>query len=277
LPYGYLSVLIFVIIEWLTQFFQVPILYQFVDFSQGAIHGTFKERNWFAAFAFFVTYLLYLKNKSERRSQLSFFGIALLVTFLTGSKTVLIVCGAAVVLNTPGRFLLKLALVLVGGVFYFAWFSSELSGELLDVRLEEERGLAFAEGINLVSRNLIGYGLGFVEYYFASLPFEVKGLGEGTNSLFCTPLDLWVIAGPAGLAFWAVFFSGFGTRAVLLLAPVALWSLLNPLHQSEIVYFFCGVLISWRSLPVMDTSRATVFANSRLPFGAARQDSGRGP
>lgn len=260
LPYGYLSVLIFVIIEWLTQIFEVPILYQFVDFSQGAIHGTFKERNWFAVFAFFVAYLLYLKNTSQLRSQLSFFAIVLLVTFLTGSKTVLIACGAAVVLNTPGRLLLKLAFLLGGGLVYFAWFSSELSGELLDVRLEEERGLAFAEGINLASSNLFGYGLGFVEYYFSSLAFDVKGLGEGTNSLFCTPLDLWVIAGPAGLAFWAVFFSGLGTRAVSLLAPVALWSLLNPLHQSEIVYFFCGVLISWRSLREQDTTRFTLFA-----------------
>jgi hypothetical protein len=260
LPYGYLGLLAFVIIEWLTQVLQVPILYQFVEFGQDAIHGTFKERNWFALFPFFLGYLLYLKNTSRLWSPLAFFGIMLLVTYLSGSKTILVACGIVILFHTPGKAWLKGALLIGGGLFYFAWFSSELSGDLLNVRLEEERGLAFAEGVNLVSSNPFGYGLGFVESYFSSLPIEIRGLGEGVNSVFCAPLDLWIIGGPVGLAFWAVFFLGLGTGALPLLAPVAALSLLNPLHQSEIVYFFCGFLISWRNLKEKDTGYLTLFA-----------------
>ena len=248
LPYGSLTVLAFVLAEWAVQFFDVPILYQFVDFSQGAIHGTFKERNWLAVFVFFVSYLLYLKKPASMRSAVVFVGLMLLVTYLTGSKTVLVACGIALVANMPGRTVLKASLVAGGTLFYLFMFSTELSGHYLDVRLEEERGLAFQEGIKLAMANPLGYGLGFVEAYFSTLSFSIMGVGEGVNSLFCAPLDLWVIAGPAGLVLWMVFFLGFGVRAMPLLAPVAAWSLLNPLQQSEIVYFFCGVLVSWHGI-----------------------------
>jgi hypothetical protein len=33
-------------------------------------------------------------------------------------------------------------------------------------------------------------------------------------------------------------------RSIALLAPIAAWSLLNPLHQSEIVYLFMGWLVA---------------------------------
>lgn len=268
LPYGFLFVLAFVITEWLIQTFQVPVLYQFVDFAVGAIHGSFKERNWFAVFVFFLAYLLYLKKISDSWSALIFFGMMLFVTYLTESKTVLIACAIAILTNMPGRILLKGVLSVGGGLVYFIWFSSELSGQLLEVRLEEERGLAFGEGINLVSRNLFGYGFGFVESYFSSLPFDVRGLGEGVNSLFCVPLDLWVIGGPAGVVFWAVFFVGIGTGAFPLLAPVAALSLLNPLHQSEIVYFFCGMLTSWRAFGEVSKVGGRLFPYPRpVPHG----------
>ena len=248
LPYGNFAVLIFILAEWMIQIFEVPTLYQQIDFGLGAIHGTFKERNWLAIFAFFLSYLLYVKKPSSIRSATLFFGLMLAVTYLTESKTVLVACGIAILANTPGRTMLKGTLLTVGLLFYLAWFSSELSGQLLEVRLEEERGLAFQEGLSLVLRNPLGYGLGFVEAYFSSLSFDIRGLGEGTNSLFCAPLDLWVIASAAGLVFWAVFFLGMGIQAVPLLVPIAAWSLLNPLQQSEIVYFFCGILVSWRGL-----------------------------
>jgi hypothetical protein len=268
LPYGNLIVLAFVLVEWAVQSFNVPILYQFVDFSQGAIHGTFKERNWLAIFAFFLSYLLYLKKATSMRSAVVFVGLMLLVTCLTGSKTVLVACGIALVANMPGRTLLKGVLVAGGLLFYLAMFSSELSGDLLDVRLEEERGLALQEAIKLVLANPFGYGLGFVEAYFSSLSFNVRGLGEGTNSLFCAPLDLWVIAGPAGLVLWLVFFLGFGVRALPLLAPVAAWSLLNPLQQSEIVYFFCGMLVSWHGI-VAPQAKSTEQGNAWSEPGSA--------
>jgi len=115
----------------------------------------------------------------------------------------------------------------------------------LRVRLQDERGLAFEQGIKLIGENWTGYGFGFVEGYFSQLWFTVMGLGLGTNSFFSSPLDFMVIAGFAGLAFWLVFFAGAGLSSVFLLAPVAAWSLVNPLHQSEIVYLFVGFLVSW--------------------------------
>jgi hypothetical protein len=248
LPYGSLAVLAFVLIEWAIQDFNVPVIYQYVDFSIGAIHGTFKERNWLATFVFFLSYLLYLKKPASMWSATVFVGLMLLVTYLTGSKTVLVSCGIGLVMNMPGRMLLKLVFVTGGTAFYLTMFSAELSGRLLDVRLQEERGLALQEGIKLALANPIGYGFGFVESYFSRLSFDVMGLGQGVNSLFLAPLDLWIIAGPAGLLLWLVFFLGIGVGAVPLLAPVAAWSLLNPLQQSEIVYFFCGMLVSWRGM-----------------------------
>jgi hypothetical protein len=255
LPYGALAILAFVLLQWAVQVFEVPVLYQYVDFSRGAIHGTFKERNWLAIFAFFLSYLVYLKKDASPSSALMFFGLMLLVTYLTESKTVLVACGIAILANTPGRIGLKGFLLAAGGFIYFAWFSSELSGQALDVRLEEERGLAFQEGIGLILRNPFGYGFGFVEAYFSTLSLEIRGLGEGTNSIFCAPLDLWVIAGPVGVVMWLVLFTGLGLGAWTLLAPVAAWSLLNPLQQSEIVYFFCGLLISWRT-PVLTKAKS---------------------
>jgi hypothetical protein len=268
LPYGNFAVLVLILAEWAIQSFDVPILYQFVDFSQGAIHGSFKERNWLAIFAFFLSYLLYLKKAPSMRSAVMFVGLMLLVTYLTGSKTVLVACGIALVANMPGRTVLKGMLVAGGTLFYLAMFSAELSGQYLDVRLEQERGLALQEGIKLVLANPLGYGLGFVEGYFSTLSFSVMGLGGGVNSLFCAPLDLWVIAGPAGLILWLVFFFGFGVRALPLLAPVAAWSLLNPLQQSEIVYFFCGMLVSWHGI-VSSQARLTGQSNTWAEPGGA--------
>jgi hypothetical protein len=135
----------------------------------------------------------------------------------------------------------------IGVLFYFHQFSDELSGQLLEVRLQEERGLAFWQSLDLIGENGFGYGLGFVESYFANSSLFVRGLGMGVNSVFCSPLDFMIIAGIFGLLFWAVFFAGMGVGAARLMAPVAAWSLLNPLHQSEIVYLFAGVIVSWRA------------------------------
>jgi len=126
---------------------------------------------------------------------------------------------------------------------YVAQFNSELSG--LNERLETERGLAFDVSLRLIGENIFGYGFGFVESYFSNVDFNVLGLGEGVNSVFSVPLDLFLIAGPFGPLAWAVFFAGLGLRSAKLLAPIAAWSLLAPLHQSEICYLFCGILVSW--------------------------------
>jgi len=245
LPYGYVFVFIFIAVQFLIQFFRVPVVYEAVGFMQNAIHGTFKERNWFAVYVFFLVYLLFLRSDFNLPSLAKFFGASILIALLSESKTVLIACGIAFMLQHRGHYWLKILAITAGAAFYMQHFGWELSGDLLRVRLQDERGLAFEQGIKLIGENWTGYGFGFVEGYFSQLWFTVMGLGLGTNSFFSSPLDFMVIAGFAGLAFWLVFFAGAGLSSVFLLAPVAAWSLVNPLHQSEIVYLFVGFLVSW--------------------------------
>ncbi|WP_413436913.1 hypothetical protein ACFDAU_10675 [Sulfuriferula sp. GW1] len=245
LPYGYVFIFSFIAIQYLIQFFRVPVVYEAVGFMQNAIHGTFKERNWFAIYVFLLIYLLFLRSDFRFSSLMKFFGASILIALLSESKTVLIACGIAFMLHHRGHFWLKVLAIAAGTAFYMQHFGWELSGDLLRVRLQDERGLAFEQSIKLISENWTGYGFGFVEGYFSQLWFTIMGLGLGTNSIFSSPLDFMVIAGFAGLAFWFVFFAGVGTSSVFLLAPVAAWSLVNPLHQSEIVYLFAGFLTTW--------------------------------
>jgi hypothetical protein len=245
LPYGYVFVWLLIAFEYAAQYFEVPYLYQLVKFAQGAIHGTFKERNWFAIFVFLLSYLLLLKSKIGTKDLLKFLGTSVVVALLSESKTILVASGIVVLLQVRGRIVEKAVMLGSGAALYVYRFGNELSGQMLKVRLEDERGLAFKAGTDLIKDNVFGYGFGFVEAYFSRFWFVVKGLGLGTNSIFCTPLDLMIIAGVPGVLLWVVFFAGVGLGAVSLLAPVAAWSLLNPLHQSELVYLFVGILVSW--------------------------------
>lgn len=248
LPFGWLFILALLLAECALQIMQVPYLFVRVPFMQDAIYGSFKERNWFAIFFFFLAYITYLKKGGRIWPAAQFFGFCMLVTVLSGSKTILVAAAIAVILQMKGgRYspYAKVAAICIGGLFYFHQFSNELSGQLLQVRLQEERGLAFSESIRLIEENIGGYGFGFVESHFSDSLLVIRGLGAGVNSVFCSPLDLMIIAGIFGLFFWAIFFAGIGLGGFRLLAPVAAWSLLDPLHQSEIVYLFAGLLVSW--------------------------------
>jgi hypothetical protein len=245
LPYTYALLWVWLGLQYLVQYFQVPYLFHTVDFMQGALYGTFKERNWLAIYFFLASYLLFLQSARRPRDVLYFVALGVAVALLSQSKTILIPVGIVILLHVPGRLGLKTLLVAAGSALYIWRFGHELSGGLLQVRLHDERGLAFVQSMKLLSDNWLGYGFGFVEAYFSNLWFTIKGLGVGTNSVFSSPLDLMLIAGIPGLIFWGVFFLGIGLRSVALLAPIAAWSLLNPLHQSEIVYLFMGFLVTW--------------------------------
>lgn len=247
LPFGYFFLGGLLILEFLIQYFQFPVLHKNVPFMQGALHGTFKERNWLAIFFFLHGYLLFLKSDRDRGAAVWFFGLCVAVALLSGSKTILIPCGIVLLLHFRGSPYLKSVAIAAGAALFYFRFGKELSGDLLRVRLEEERGLAFVQALDLLVREPLGYGFGFVESFFSSSWIAVKGLGAGSNSLFSSPLDLLVIAGIPGLLMWLVFFCGigFGWRVVTMLAPIALWSLVNPLHQSEQVYLFLGLLVSF--------------------------------
>ena len=244
LPFGYTLLWLWLGVQYAVQYFQIPYLYHPVEFMQDALYGTFKERNWLAIYFFLAAYVLFLRSARTPRDALYFVALGVAVALLSQSKTVLIPVGMVMLLHVPRRWGFKTLLVAAGTALYVWRFGSELSGQLLQVRLQDERGLAFLQSVQLLSDNWLGYGFGFVEAYFSSLWFSIKGLGVGTNSVFSSPLDFLLIAGIPGLIFWGVFFAGIGLRSVALLAPIAAWSLLNPLHQSEIVYLFIGWLVA---------------------------------
>ena len=244
LPYGYIFLWAWLIFQYAVQYFQVPFIYHPVGFMQDALYGTFKERNWLAIYFFLASYVLFLQSARAPRDMLSFISLGVGVAVLSGSKSILIPVGMVLLLQVPGRLVLKLSLVAAGTALYIWLFGSQLSGHLLQVRLQDERGLAFLQSMQLLSENWLGYGFGFVEAHFTNLWFAIKGLGAGVNSIFSAPLDLLLIAGIPGLIFWAVFFLGIGLRSISLLLPIAAWSLINPLHQSEVTYLYLGFLVA---------------------------------
>ena len=52
LPVGPLFLVAVVLFEVVVQTLAVPVIHQPLDFGQGAIHGTFRERNWLAVYVF---------------------------------------------------------------------------------------------------------------------------------------------------------------------------------------------------------------------------------
>ncbi|MES5048086.1 hypothetical protein ABVB72_22810 [Rhizobium nepotum] len=243
LPLGYSFLFIFLIFQYSVQALHLPVIYEEISFGQGALHGTFRERNWLAVYFFLFSYVLLMRNRSNW-GFLLFFGLNVAVMLLSGSKTTFVAVGIVFLLQSRLPLWIRILPIIIGAMFYLSIFSEELTGDKLAIKLEEERGLAFTVSLDLLRANPIGYGLGFVEAFFSNTWIVVKGLGEGTNSVFSVPLDLWIIAGPFGFALWLVIFAGVGNSATKVLAPIAALSLLNPLHQSELVYFFMGFLVS---------------------------------
>lgn len=243
LPIGYMFLFGFLAFQWLTQTLSLPVIYEEISFGQGALHGTFKERNWLAVYFFLLSYLVLLKDKSHWRF-VPFLALNVAVMLLSGSKTTFVAAGVVFLLQAKLPLWAKIVPTIVGAMVYMTVLSDEFSEEKLRVKAEEERGLALQVSIELIEENPLGYGFGFVEAYFSNTYIVVRGLGEGANSVFSVPVDLWLIAGPVGFIFWLVVFAGVGISSVIVLAPIAALSLLNPLHQSEMIYFFAGVLIS---------------------------------
>jgi hypothetical protein len=255
-PLGYSFLFLFLVFQYITQALQLPLIYEEIDFGQGALHGTFRERNWLAVYCLLFSYLLVLREKTNKAFAI-FLIFNAIVVLVSGSKTTFVAAGIAFLIHSRTPLWLRIFPVLIGVFFYISIFSDELTGDQLAVKLEEERGLALMTSLDLLKDNPLGYGWGFVESFFANSWIVVKGLGEGTNSVFSVPLDLWIIAGPVGFVMWLVIFVGVGNAAKKVLAPVAALSLLNPLHQSELVYFFIGLLVSYSQAPLGRRKRQT--------------------
>lgn len=268
LPIGYVMLFAFLLIQFAVQKLNLPVLYHTVDFMEDSLHGTFHERNQLAIFFFCIAFLLFLQSQKRVSDVAWFLALGVSVALLSGSKTVLVPCGIVLITQIRNRIFLKIIAVVAGVIVYYFTFSKQLSGDALSVKLEQERGLAFIVSLGLVAKDWIGHGFGFVESYFATSPISVIGLGEGTNSIFCSPLDLMLIAGVPGVIAWLVFFGGVGSgwRTMLCLSPLAAWSLTNPIHQSELAYFICGYLVSWgRGSVPLGATRNSVRGAQTMP------------
>ncbi|WP_341677875.1 hypothetical protein [Niveibacterium sp. SC-1] len=245
LPVGLKYLFVFVAVQFAVEWFKPPVLYRTTNFAVGAMHGTFLERGWLANYVLLVAYLWYLRTDRALRATVAFLAVNILLALLTQSKSTLVQCGLLLLFTMRAPIGLKISLVIAGGFAYWAYFSAQLTGDMLRVRLEEERGLAMAETVRVLARDGWGHGFGFVESYFSRLWFSVRGLGLGANSIFCAPVDLAVIAGFAGVLFWAVFFGGLGLSSLRYMTPIAAGSIINPFHQGELIYLFAGLLIAY--------------------------------
>lgn len=258
LPVGYIFMCLFLLFQFLLQALNVPLLYQPLDFGGGSLHGSFRERNWLAVYFLLVSYILYLKDESRWKS-VWFLGLNAAVLVLSQSKTTFVACGIIFLIRSKLPLALRLIPIIAGAFVYMTVLSDEFTADKIAVKLEEERGLALTASMQLIAENPLGYGFGFVEAYFGNSWQEIRGLGAGVNSVFSSPVDLWLIGGFAGLVFWAIFFLGIGNGAFVALVPIAALTLLNPLHQSELVYFYVGFIVSlakWQNLVARNRLRS---------------------
>ncbi|MEJ8309304.1 hypothetical protein [Agrobacterium larrymoorei] len=254
-PIGWKFVVGFLCFQVLCQKLSLPIIFQDVSFQRDALHGTFRERNWLAFFFFFISSTVFLAGRRDGRDAVIFVGVILAVTLLSGSKVMMLCSMLIVFFAAKINWTLKPIAVGVGIIATVYIFSSQLDQSALEARLENERGASLTAAIELILAEPIGHGFGYVEYYFSSeFPYSIQGLGEGTNAVFSTPLDLIIIAGPVGFLYWAFIFCGARDGRGLTILSIAAWSLLNPLHQADLTYFALAFL-----------SQFSAFGQSKMP------------
>jgi hypothetical protein len=245
-PYNYIIICCLFAFEVAVQMLHFPVIFKDVVFMQDVIYGTFKERGWLGLFFFFLLYTKFLQGNKTWKDVVVFGAIAAVVTGATGAKMIIPCTGIAVLFSGKDGWLVKSIFLTAGGLIFLVWLQYNLSGNEVNFRVENERGLALRMGLRIIQDDWLGHGFGYVEYYFThTATAEVVGLGLGANAIFCTPLDLCIIAGMVGVAFWGMFFAGIGVNSLRLMSPVAIWSLANPIHEAEIAYFFGGLIISW--------------------------------
>jgi len=248
-PLGYAFLFALLAAEVVVQQLHIPYIFKEDKlFFANVLHGTFKERNWLADYMLLWSYFLFESRRGEARQAniniILFVAINAVTMALTGSKTAFVACGMIVLLRSHIHIIPKIFASALGIIIYLQFFASEFTSDALNERLSTERGLALRVTLDLLSHDPLGHGFGFVEGFFSHFYMPVLGLGLGVNSIFSVPLDLMLIAGPIGLVFWLVYFGGIGNGAFLVMLPLLCLSFLNPLHQSEEIYFFAGMLVS---------------------------------
>ncbi len=251
--------------------------------------GTFFESGHLSStviMAFFLTTLLRFDFKIPFKSNLTailFFAFTFFILLATRNKTIwigsifsfmfiiihfmytkYILTGFAYNKKSINKYLKRMKsfnipltalLILIFIIFAYIYNSYLLekpmiTSELLQVKIEEERGLAFVYAIQLLKDSswLGMYGFGFVEYYFGSLFVHVLGLGGGSASIFNSYLDIWISVGLVGLLYYLLLLkSAFSFRyLVTMILPIFMFimSNFNPFAASEFYFIFLGMLFS---------------------------------
>lgn len=122
-----------------------------------------------------------------------------------------------------------------------------VSKEMIETKLQHERGKALITALNLLSDSnwLGGYGWGFVESYFNTHNIDILGLGGDVGMMFNSYLNEWISVGILGLIFHIVLLIlAFSNRYLFTsIVPIYLFVSANvhPIVGGETYYLFLGL------------------------------------
>lgn len=220
------------------------------------------KSNWTAALFLAFTFFILLSTRNKTIWIGIIFGFIVVIVHFTYIKYIL--TGFAYNKKNINRYIQKmksfnipliLLLIFIFIVFFYIYNSYLLEDpiitqEILKVKIEEERGLAFQYAIALLKdSNWLGmYGFGFVEYYFESLFVRVIGLGAGNALLFNSYLDVWISVGLIGVLyhFLLLKFSFSSRYLTTMILPVYIFimSNFNPFAADAYYFLYLGILYS---------------------------------
>jgi hypothetical protein len=122
-----------------------------------------------------------------------------------------------------------------------------VSAEMIQEKMEHERGKAFSVVMDMIKNSgwFGGYGFGFVEYYFSTVPMGILGLGEGAGMIFNSYLDIWLSASILGLIFhiMIVYICLSSSYYITMVIPLLflIFANFNPAIGDEYYYLFMGI------------------------------------
>ena len=220
------------------------------------------KSKWLAVLFFMFTFFILLSTRNKTIWLGAIFGFSFVIIHFMYTKYIL--TGFVYNKKNINKYLKKMKsfnipltalLILIFIIFAYIYNSYLLekpmiTQEILKVKIEEERGLAFKYAIELLKdSNWLGmYGFGFVEYYFESLYVQVIGLGKGSGSIFNSYLDIWIAVGLAGLLYHFLLlqlsFSSKYLTTMILPFYMFIMANFNPVAAGEYYFLYLGILYS---------------------------------
>jgi hypothetical protein len=122
-----------------------------------------------------------------------------------------------------------------------------ISLEMLEEKLNDERGKAYLVAIELLKNSdwFGGYGFGFIQQYFSVYTDEIIGLDSDSGMLFNSYLDIWISAGILGLLYHLLLLNFAISRTHLFTLVIPIYWFIsantNPTIGDEYYYLFLGI------------------------------------